>query len=49
MVEQLGTANLEKALLILHTHVVQPTFEGEISDGVWMVWSQQHSDVIYKV
>jgi hypothetical protein len=37
MVEQLGTANVEKALLIPHTHVVQPTFEGEISDGVQMV------------
>jgi hypothetical protein len=40
---------VEKALLIPHTHVVQSTFEGEINDGVWMVWSQQNSNVIYKV
>jgi hypothetical protein len=40
---------VEKTLLILHTHVVQHTFEGENGVDVWMVQSQQHSSVIYKV
>jgi hypothetical protein len=36
-VEQLIMASVEKALLIPNTNVVQPTFEGEDVDYVWMV------------
>jgi hypothetical protein len=30
-------ARVEKALLIPHTNVVQPTFEREDDDNAWMV------------
>jgi hypothetical protein len=39
---------VEKALLITHTHVVQPTFKGENGDEIWMV-QNQHLSVICKV
>jgi hypothetical protein len=31
------TASVEKTLLISHTNVLQPTFEGNNGDDVWMV------------
>jgi hypothetical protein len=40
---------VEKALLIPNTNVVQPTFEGEDVDYVWMVWNQWHPNAIHKV
>jgi hypothetical protein len=41
--------SIEKVPLIPPTHVFQPTFEGDEDGGIWMVKSQQQSNVIYKV
>jgi hypothetical protein len=47
--ERIVKANIKEVELIPPTHVLQPTFEGDEDDGIWMVWSQQHSNVVYKL
>ncbi len=42
-------ASIKKVALIPRTHVLRPTFEGDEDDGIWMVWSQQHPNVVYKL
>jgi hypothetical protein len=42
-------ASIEKVALIPPTNVLQPTFEGYENDGIWMVHSQQHPNVLYKL
>ncbi len=42
-------ASVEKKLLIPHTNVFQLAFEGDDGDNAWMVWSQGHLNIIYKV
>jgi hypothetical protein len=49
VMERMIKANIKKVALIPPTHVLQPTFEGDEDDGIWMVWSQQHSNVVYKL
>jgi hypothetical protein len=41
--------SIEKVALIPPTNVLQPTFEGYEDDGIWMVQSQQHPNVLYKL
>jgi hypothetical protein len=36
-VEHIIKASIENAALIPPTHVLQPTFEGDKDDGIWMV------------
>jgi len=37
VVEHIIKASIENATLIPPTHVLQPTFEGDKDDGIWMV------------
>ncbi len=46
VMEPIITQSVEKAALILLTHVYQPTLE---NDGAWGVWSQRLPNVIYAV
>jgi len=36
-VEHIIKASIENAALIPFIHVLQPTFEGDKDDGIWMV------------
>jgi hypothetical protein len=43
--ERIVKAKIKEVALIPPTHVLQPTFEGDEDDEIWMVWSQQHSNL----
>jgi hypothetical protein len=49
VVERMIKASIKEVALIPPTHVLQPTFEGDEDDRIWMVWNQQHSNAIYKL
>jgi hypothetical protein len=46
MVEHIVNTSVDKVALIPLTHVTQPSFE---SDGYWIVKSQHHVNVAYKM
>jgi hypothetical protein len=41
--------SIEKTNWISHIDVFPPTFEGDESDNLWRVQSQQHHGVTYKI
>jgi hypothetical protein len=42
-------ASVDKTSRIPHNDVISPTFEGDDGDNVWLVRSQQHPSITYKI
>jgi hypothetical protein len=49
VVEHIVKASIEKATLIPHTHVTHGINDSNETGHVWMVQSQQHLNMTYKV
>ncbi len=46
---RLVVVSVDKTNQIPHTNVISPTFEGDDGDDVWLVWSQHHLSITYKI
>jgi hypothetical protein len=49
VVEHIVKTNIEKATLILHTHVTHRIDDSNETGHAWMVRNQQHPNMTYKV
>ncbi len=49
VMEHIVKTNIEKATLILHTHVTHGIDDSNKTNPAWMVQSQQHPNMTYKV
>jgi hypothetical protein len=49
VMEHIVKLSIEKATLILHTHVTHGINDSNETSHAWMVWSQHHLNITYKV
>jgi hypothetical protein len=49
VMEHIVKASIEKAILIFHTHVTHGINDSNETRHAWMVWSQHHPNMTYKV
>jgi hypothetical protein len=49
VMEHIVKMNIKKSMLILHTHVTHGIDDSNETSRAWMVWSQHHPNMTYKV